>query len=117
MAIARALVVVAFLVALRIVRRTRPIGRCTVELFDHRRQQCVKQILVRLLAFRRLENLLRLLFQFIVAAPERQAGAMGNALDLIFGFAPNGIEKWFVTPIKRTGKHEIMPDQQSFLVA
>ena len=102
------------------VRAARPISGLRREFMHEIRQQFVKQAAVILPTHRVLPTgaIRHALFNLVVAAPQRHAGMMAQAADVVlrFGFDVRheiGVE----AGIGAAGEHEILPDGDSVFVA
>ena len=56
-------------------------------------------------------------FNFIVAAPDDDAGVVTQPGDVVDGFMPDVVEKFWVGRIHAASEHEFLPQEDSHLVA
>src|SRR5690554_7781859 len=53
----------------------------------------------------------------VVATPEGDTCMVAQTLYIVFGFAPNVVQMGLVARLQSTGKHKILPHQNTILIA
>ena len=106
---------------LRRVRRARPIAAAGVEPLHRPGQDLVEDLLVIVPDRRRVllfpAPMEPALLALVVPAPERDRGPVPQLLDNVLGLGPDVLPESGVAGHQGTGEHEVLPDEESQLVA